>query len=176
MKLTKKLEAEVLKVYKTYWDAYLKGDMKTFASFLDDDLTVFGTAVSEVFRNKKETLKFYKTTADQLVGKAQIRNRTIIITPIDNSFLLNEECDFYALLENKWNYYGQVRISSILKNAGSGWKLAHQHASFPDSRADEGEQIAAEKIKAENLQLRDAERLSWRRKIVSWKLNPRWKE
>src|SRR5574339_1273405 len=74
MKLTKKLEAEVLKFYKTYWDAYLSGDMKTFASMLDDELTVFGTAVSEVFNNKKEAVKFYHATADQLVGKAQFRN------------------------------------------------------------------------------------------------------
>ena len=71
MKLTKKLEAEILKVYKAYWDAYLNGDMKTFASMLDDDITVFGTAVSEVFNNKKETVRFYRATADQLVSKAQ---------------------------------------------------------------------------------------------------------
>jgi len=156
MKPTKKLEAEILKVYKTYWDAYLKGDMKTFASYLADDITVFGTAVSEIFNNKKETLRFYKATADQLVGKAQFRSRSIKMRAVDENILVNEQCDFYVLIEEKWMFYGHCRISSILKQTNSGWKLAHQHASFPDTRADEGEQVATKKIKEENLQLRDA--------------------
>ena len=156
MKLTKKLEAEILKVYKTYWEAYLKGDMKTFASYLVDDITVFGTAVSETFNNKKETLRFYKATANQLVDKAQFRGRNIKMRAVDESVLLNEQCDIYVLIEGKWMFYGHVRISSVLKQTNSGWKLAHQHASFPDTRADEGEQVATKKIKEENLQLRDA--------------------
>src|SRR5688572_18336331 len=156
MKLTKKLEAEVLKAYKAYWEAYFKGDMKTFASMLDDDITVVGTAVSEVFSNKKEALRFYKATAGQLVGKVQFRNRQISLAPVDNNILINEQGDFYALIEKKWIYYGQARVSAILKQTKTGWKLIHQHASFPDTRADEGEQLAAEKIKEENLQLRDA--------------------
>jgi ketosteroid isomerase-like protein len=143
-------------MYKAYWEAYLKGDMKTFASMLDDDITVFGTAVSEVFNNKKEALKFYKATASQLVGKAQFRNRQISLQSVDNNILLNERCDFYVLIEKKWTYYGHARVSAILKQAKAGWKLIHQHASFPDTRADEGEQLAVEKIKEENLQLRDA--------------------
>ena len=156
MKLTKKLEAEILKAYKTYWEAYLKGDMKTFASYLADDINVFGTAASENFKNKKETLRFYKATADQLVGKAQFRNSRIKMRAVDENVLLNEQCDIYVLIEGKWTFYGHARISSILKQTNSGWKLAHQHASFPDTRAEEGEQMAAEKIKEENLQLREA--------------------
>ncbi|HEU4858914.1 MAG TPA: nuclear transport factor 2 family protein, partial [Chitinophagaceae bacterium] len=156
MKLTKKLEAEVLKVYKAYWDAYLNGDMKTFAAMLDDDITVFGTAVSEVFNNKKETLRFYKATADQLVGKAQFRNRKINVNEVDNHVLVNEQCDLYFLMDKKWTFYGHVRVSGILEQTNKGWKLVQQHASFPDMRADEGEQLAAEKIKEENIQLRDA--------------------
>ena len=156
MKLTKKQEAEVLKAYKAYWEAYLNGDMKAFASMLDDDITVFGTAVSEVFTTKKETLKFYKATADQLVGKAQFRNRQFHIKDVDDNVLINEQGDLYFLIDGKWTFYGRVRVTAILKQTKSGWKLIHQHASFPDIRAEEGEQVAAEKIKEENLQLRDA--------------------
>jgi ketosteroid isomerase-like protein len=156
MKLTKKLEAEVLKAYKAYWDAYLDGDMKIFASFLDDNITVFGTAISEVFNNKKETFKFYKATAHQLVGKVQLRNREFKLQAIDNNILINEQSDLYVLIEKKWTYYGSARITAVLKQTKSGWKLIHQHASFPDMRTEEGEQVAAEKIKEENLQLRDA--------------------
>ena len=118
--------------------------MKTFASYLADDITVFGTAVSEIFNNTKETLRFYKATADQLVGKAQFRSRSIKMRAVDKNILLNEQCDFYVLIEGKWMFYGHCRISSILKQTNSGWKLAHQHASFPDTRAEEGEQVAGE--------------------------------
>ncbi|HEX6849657.1 MAG TPA: nuclear transport factor 2 family protein, partial [Chitinophagaceae bacterium] len=156
MKLTKKLEVEVLKFYKSYWDAYLSGDMKTFASMLDDELTVFGTAVSEVFNNKKEAVKFYHATADQLVGKAQFRNSKFKLQVVDDAVLINQQCDFYILLEKKWTFYGHARVTAILKHTKSGWKLVHQHASFPDVRAEEGEQVAANKIKEENIQLRDA--------------------
>ena len=156
MKLTKKLEAEVLKAYKAYWDAYFNGDMKTFASFLDDNIWVFGTAISEVFNNKKKMLRFYKATAEQLVGKAELRNRRINVQAINDSVLINEQSDLYILMEEKWTFYGNARASAILKHTRSGWKLVHQHGSFPDTRAEEGEQVAAEKIKAENIQLRDA--------------------
>jgi signal transduction histidine kinase/ketosteroid isomerase-like protein len=158
MKLTKKLEAEILKVYKTYWEAYLRGDIKTFASMLDDDITIFGTAVSEVFNNKKDTLRFYKATADQIVGKVQFRNRQIRMHTVDNNILINEQCDIYFLMDGKWTFYGHVRVSGILKQTKTGWKLVHQHGSFPDSRTEEGEQVNTDKIKVENLQLRDAVR------------------
>jgi hypothetical protein len=34
--------------------------------------------------------------------------------------------------------------------------VIHQHGSFPDSKTEEGEQVNTDKIKAENIQLRDA--------------------
>ncbi len=156
MKLTKKLEAEILKVYDAYWNAYLKGDMKTFASMLDDNITIFGTAVSEVFTNKKETVSFYKATADQMTGKAEFRNRQISMQPVDNTVVITEQNDLYILIEKDWTFYGHVRVTAVFQQSATGWKLVHQHASFPDSRAEEGEQVAADKIKEENLQLREA--------------------
>ena len=156
MKLTSKLEAEILKVYHAYWDAYLKGDMKTFASFLDDNISVVGTAVSEVFADKKETVRFYKATADQMTGKAQFRNRKIRLQQMNDAVLTNEQSDLYILIDEKWTFYSHARISVLFQQTKSGWKLVHQHGSFPDSRTEEGDQIAAEQIKEENLQLREA--------------------
>jgi signal transduction histidine kinase/ketosteroid isomerase-like protein len=156
MKLTSKLEAEILKVYHAYWDAYLKGDMKTFASFLDDNISVVGTAVSEVFANKKETVRFYKATADQMTGKAQFRNRKIRLQQMNDAVLTNEQSDLYILIDEKWTFYSHARITGLFQQTNSGWKLVHQHGSFPDSRTEEGDQIAAEQIKEENLQLREA--------------------
>ncbi|HEX7847218.1 MAG TPA: nuclear transport factor 2 family protein, partial [Chitinophagaceae bacterium] len=156
MKLTTKLRTAILKAYQTYWEAYLKGDMKTFASLLDDNVSVFGTAVSEVFKNKKEAVRFYKTTADQMTGKAQFRKRNISLQPADDVIILKEQCDLYLLIDKKWRFYAHSRITAILQQSKTGWKLIHQHASFPDSKAEEGEQVAAKKIEKENLQLREA--------------------
>ena len=59
MKPTKKLEKEVMIAYNAYWDSYLKGDIKTMASFMDDDIKVIGSTETEVFYNKKTAMKFY---------------------------------------------------------------------------------------------------------------------
>jgi signal transduction histidine kinase/ketosteroid isomerase-like protein len=156
MKLTKKLEAEILKVYHNYWDSYLKGDMKTFASYLDDAITVYGSAASEIFNNKKEAVKFYTATADQMTGKAEFRKRRIRLKAAGDTIVINDLCDLYVLAGKTWMFYGHCRISAVVEQKNNSWKVIHQHASFPDSRTEEGEQIATEKIKKENFQLREA--------------------
>lgn len=157
-RLTKKLEAEILKAYYTYWDAYLKGDMKTFASFLDDSIITYGTAGGEIFNSKKEAIKFYKATADQMTGKADFRKRKISAKAVGDTIVVNEQSDLYVLDDGSWTFYGHSRITAIFEQKGNTWKLVHQHASFPDSRTEEGEQIATKKIKKENLELREAVR------------------
>src|SRR6185369_17591569 len=97
MKLTKKLEAEVLKVYNEIWDANLRGDIRTFASMLDENCHIIGSAAGEVFKNKKAAVKFYTATADEIAGKAEMRNRKISVTLVDSGVIVNEESDFYFL-------------------------------------------------------------------------------
>ena len=156
MKLTKQLEAEILNLYNEYWDAYLKGDIKTSTSFYDSNISVFGTAKAEIFSNKKTAVKFYKATADQMTGKAEMRKRKIVIKPAGNTIIVNEQFDLYVLAEKEWIFYGNVRLTSIFEQKGTAWKIILHHASFPDSRTEAGEQIATEKIKKENLQLKEA--------------------
>src|SRR6186997_1630556 len=156
MKLTKKLEAEILKAYYEIWDAYLRGDMRTFASILDENCYIIGSAAGEVFKNKKEAVKYYKSTAEQITGKAEFRNRKIKIMPLEKGFMVNEGSDFYLLIDDQWTFYGPARISSLFHKKNNKWKVIHQHGSFPDSKTEEGEQVNTDKIKAENIQLRDA--------------------
>src|SRR6185436_3197007 len=156
MKLTKKLEAEILKAYHEVWDANLRGDMKTFASMLDEDCYIIGSAAGEVFSNKKSAVKYYRSTAGQITGKAEFRNRKIKVMPVEKGFMVNEEADFYLLIDDQWTYYGPCRVSSLFHKKNNKWKVIHQHGSFPDSKTEEGEQVNTDKIKAENIQLRDA--------------------
>lgn len=68
MALTKKIEQEVLKVYNTGWDAYLRGDLKTHAACLSRDFKIIGTTEVEHFNTKKAWLAFCKKTIHQVVG------------------------------------------------------------------------------------------------------------
>ncbi|MBI1780825.1 MAG: nuclear transport factor 2 family protein [Sphingobacteriales bacterium] len=156
MKLTKKLEAEILKAYHTTVDANLSGDMRTFASMLDENCHVIGTAESEVFRNKKAAVKFYSAAAGQITGKVRFQNRKISVMTIDNEVMVNEKLDFYVLIDNQFTFYGPARVSCLFHKKNNQWKVIHMHGSFPDSKADEGEQVNTDKIKAENIKLRDA--------------------
>jgi ketosteroid isomerase-like protein len=156
MKLTKKLENEIRKVYDTYWDGYMKGDMGAFSVILDEDVKVIGSTEGEVFFNKQEALNFYLPTADQIAGKAELRNRIITIEPAGNLVLVTEQNDFYVLIEDNWTYYAKGRLSTFFHKKDNDWKIIQQHGSMPDIRAVEGEQFAAEKISKENLELRDA--------------------
>ena len=37
------------RVYETYWDSYLNGDLETFTSTLEDNYEMIGTSESEIF-------------------------------------------------------------------------------------------------------------------------------
>jgi signal transduction histidine kinase/ketosteroid isomerase-like protein len=158
MKLTKKLEAEILRAYNDMWQANFRGDIKTFASYLDDQVLIFGSAEGEILRSKKEAEAYYEATADQMTGKAEFRNRRTTVRNYGDTVVVNEENDLYVLAVDEWIFYGHTRISGIFELRRNRWKLVHMHGSFPDSRTEAGEQIAPEKIKAENIQLRDAVR------------------
>ncbi len=156
MELSKETEQEIRLIYQTYWDAYLNGDFETFASFLDDDIVIYGTAVGEIFYTKDEALNFYIATAEEMTGKADFRNRHISIKAVGDTIVIYDQSQLYILIDGAWTYYGSARITGIMELKSSGWKLVHQHGSFPDSRTEEGQQVASAKIKEENLQLREA--------------------
>ncbi|MBC7829516.1 MAG: nuclear transport factor 2 family protein, partial [Chitinophagaceae bacterium] len=156
MKLTKKLEAEILKAYHSYWDSYLKGDMKTFASLLDEDCHIIGSTAFDVFDNKKPAVEFYTATAEQISDKGEFRNRKIKVLPYDENVMVQELHDFYFLQEDEWSFYGHGRVSTLFSKKEGSWKIIHQHGSLPDSQAEKGEQMGMEKISRENRELREA--------------------
>jgi signal transduction histidine kinase len=156
MKLTKKLETEILKSYNAYWNSYFKGDMKSFATHLDDDCHIIGSTEFDVFKNKKSAIEFYSKTADQITGKADFINRKISLMLSGENVMVEEFCDFYFLTNDEWKFYGHCRLSTLFSEKESGWKIIYQHGSMPDSKAQEGEQIAAKEVAEENKKLRNA--------------------
>ena len=156
MKLSKKKEKELMQVYEAYWVAYLKGNVDAMQSLLDDSYTQVGSAASEVFSSKKEAVQFLVDTIDQVAGKLEMRNRSTKLEQQGHLILIHELCDLYALADKKWIFYSKFRASTLLQEKKEGWKITHQHSSFPDTKTEEGQNVAIEKIAEENLQLRGA--------------------
>jgi serine phosphatase RsbU (regulator of sigma subunit)/ketosteroid isomerase-like protein len=156
MRITKTLEKEVKKVYEAYFDNYIKGNVDAITFMLDDEYNQIGSAESEVFFNKKDAVKFLYDTIDQVAGITEIRNRILKVEPIEDLILVTDLFDIYALIENDWSFYSKFRASTLMQKKNDGWKFIHQHSSMPDTRTQDGENIAIEKIADENQQLREA--------------------
>ncbi|MBX2954634.1 MAG: nuclear transport factor 2 family protein [Cyclobacteriaceae bacterium] len=156
MKLTKKIEQEVLKVYNTGWDSYMKGDLTTHSTCLSSKFKIIGTTEGENFNNKQAWLAFCKKTVHQVVGVAQMRNRKIKLDAVGDGVMVVENSNIYVLIEGKWKFYSKIRITALLQKEKTGWKYVHQHGSLPDTRASEDETLATKQVKKENLQLREA--------------------
>ncbi len=156
MKLTKKTEAEVLQVYKTWWKSYLSGDVKTYDRYLDKEFRFVGSTDTEAFLNKRETTVFFRKTADQLSGKSVLRNSELHAEQFDGLVFITELADAYLLDGKKWIFYGKFRFTSVLRKTREGWRFIYQHYSVPDAKASEGETIGLEKVSRENQELRDA--------------------
>ena len=156
MKLTKQQEKDAMMAYESYWDNYLKGDVESLADLLDNDYTQIGSAETEVFSNKKDAVKFVYDTIDQVAGKLEMRNRNTRLEQQRDLVLFHELCDIYVLADDKWVFYSKFRATTLVQHKKEGWKIIHQHSSFPDARTGEGENVAIDKIAEENRELREA--------------------
>ncbi len=110
MNLSKKTESEVLKVYDTWLQSYLNGDVENYDSFLDDEYYFIGSTNNEEFLSKRDTTNFFKATADQLAGKTQLRNETKIIEKFEELVFITHLFDAWFLNGTEWNYYGKFRF------------------------------------------------------------------
>ena len=156
MHLNQQQIEEARTVYDLFWDSYQKGDVGSFATTLDDHFEMIGTSETERCHSKAEGIEFFKSQTEEVVGKAEMRNRQIHAISVEGMVLVNELCDIYVLAETDWNFYSIIRISTFLKETSDGWKVVQQHGSFPDMRVQEGETLAIDKISRENVELRDA--------------------
>ena len=156
MKLSKKQETVINNVYEAYWDHYVKGEVDAMVPLLDASYTQVGSAESEVFTAKKEAVQFLYDTIDQVAGKLEMRNRHTSLEQQDQLVLIHELCDLYALTGKKWVFYSKFRASTLMQETKDGWKITHQHSSFPDTKTEEGQNVAIDKIAEENRELREA--------------------
>lgn len=152
-----KQQEEEIKLFLTeYWNSYLRGDLETFASFLADEYKNIGGTLQEIFHNKKEMMAYTKAVNYQMVGTVAMRNKEVRIFPLDPYIMAHEYLDLYIKPAEEWVFYGKLRLSNILQKIDGQWKVLHQHGSFPDAKAEEGESIGFKKVSKENQELKDA--------------------
>lgn len=156
MKLTKDIEAEITKFLQTYWDTYFEGNLTQWQTYVAEDYKNIGTNEEEVWNSKKEILDYTRKVLDQMIGRADVRNKKVQIIPYDPYIMTHELGDLYVKTEDDWNYYAPIRLSSLLQKNGDGWVVLHQHGSFPDSKTQEGEAFAFDVLKSENKKLQKA--------------------
>jgi signal transduction histidine kinase len=140
----------------TYWSTYLAGDLETWAGFLTDDYKNIGGTEEEIWNSKQEILSYSEAMLQQVVGLAELRNKRIEVFSLEPYVLAHEFTDMYIKTENEWTFYGKFRLSTILKPHNNSWLVVHQHGSYPDSKTEQGEAFAFDKITTENRELRDA--------------------
>ena len=115
MKLTKKEEKALLKVYNTWWESYLNGDVETYDSYLTEDFRFVGSTGGEEFLNKGDTTAFFKATADQLAGKAKLSNIIRTIETLEGMVLITDLADAHILNGSDWVYYARFRFTSLMR-------------------------------------------------------------
>lgn len=156
MKLTKKIETEITQFLQKYWDTYFEGNLTQWQSFISDDYKNIGTNQEEIWNSKKEIIDYTYKVLDQMIGRADVRNKTVQIIPYDPYIMTHELGDLYVKTDDEWNYYAPIRLSSLLQKNDNGWVVLHQHGSFPDSKTQEGEAFAFDVLKSENKKLQQA--------------------
>lgn len=156
MKLTKVLEAEIVKVMEDYRASYFRGDLEHWATYLVEDYRNIGGTEEEIWNSKEEILGYTCRVIDQMAGLSEIRNKKVQIIPYDPYFMVHELLDIYIKIEEGWIFYQKFRLSSLIQKRAEGWKVLHQHGSYPDSNTQEGEAFAFDSLKNENLKLQQA--------------------
>ncbi|REG91082.1 ATP-binding protein [Algoriphagus antarcticus] len=156
MNIPSKLKAELAEWLDTYWKTYLSGDLDTWATFIKEDYYNIGGTKEEIWHSKEEILAYSNSIKDQMIGQAEVRNRKIEATPYGDHVMVNEFTDLYVKIDGEWSFYGPFRMSSLLEKTDTGWIALHQHGSYPDMKATEGEAFAADALRSENLRLQAA--------------------
>ena len=154
--MTKTQQKVILAILNDYWECYLNGDWETAVSHLDDEVRIIGSTEAEIYKNKAEAIEFFKASQAEIAGKLQVRNKQSELMAVGDLVLSEEHLDLFIDTGGMWNFYSRIRVSSLLRNTGGGWKIIHQHGSVPDNKVTEGETVGFEQVSKENQELRDA--------------------
>ena len=153
MEITDQIKTELSEWLDTFWKAYMKGDLDLWSTFIKEDYCHIGGRKEEIWHSKQEILEYTHSILDQMSGDTEMRNREIEVLPYGDKVMVDEFADLYVKVDGAWSFYRPFRISSLMEKTATGWIALHQHGSYPDMKAVEGEAFAHDTLKAENKKL-----------------------
>ena len=153
MEITDQIKTELSEWLDTFWKAYMKGDLDLWSTFIKEDYCHIGGRKEEIWHSKQEILDNTHAILDQMSGDTEMRNREIEVLPYGDKVMVDEFADLYVKVDGAWSFYRPFRISSLMEKTATGWIALHQHGSYPDMKAVEGEAFAHDTLKAENKKL-----------------------
>ncbi|MGA9326191.1 MAG: ATP-binding protein [Salegentibacter sp.] len=153
MEITDQIKTELSEWLDTFWKAYMKGDLDLWSTFIKEDYCHIGGRKEEIWHSKQEILDNTHAILDQMSGDTEMRNREIEVLPYGDKVMVDEFADLYVKVDGAWSFYRPFRISSLMEKTAIGWIALHQHGSYPDMKAVEGEAFAHDTLKAENKKL-----------------------
>ena len=156
MKISKKLQSEIISFMDRYWDSYIKDDFRKWVSFLSVSYKNIGTTKQTIGKNKKEIMKFTGEIDGEMVDKFEIRGKQTDIFEMTPYIMVQEVGDVYLKRKADWTFFSKLRLSSILQKNGSGWKIIHQQGSYPEPGTSGVGAFAYEKLRKQNVKLHNA--------------------
>ena len=147
------IKTELSEWLDTYWNAYMKGDLELWSTFIREDYYHIGGTKEEIRHSKQDILDYTHSISDQKPGNIEMRNREIEVLPYGDYIMVNEFADLYVQVDEAWSFYKPFRMSSLLERTATGWIALHQHGSYPNIKAVEGEAFVHDTLKAENKKL-----------------------
>ncbi len=101
--------AEARKIYTTYWESYLTGNLDASVNPIDDKLLLIGTSESEVSFGQTDRVALLMAQFDEVEDKVERRKKQGNEFPVGDMPDVIGFCDIYVLIDTGWSYYSNSR-------------------------------------------------------------------
>ncbi len=95
MQITEHIKAEILQVMQDYWNSYFNGGLDQWGSYVPDHYRNIGTTKEEIWHCKQDIFDHPLWVMDQMVGMADLRNKTVDNIPMDPYIMVHELGDLH---------------------------------------------------------------------------------
>ncbi len=152
--MSRKLEAEVIDAYLSYFESYASRCWEQMVGTFSDSMTMIGTGIDENGLDYGKTIGLFKREFQQASGKVTYKLKSI------DAHLLSDTSAYVVVLMDMWIdcksavYDGtNNRTTAILRKENGSWKLVHGHWSQPKEGQDEGESVPLRLLREQNIAL-----------------------
>lgn len=125
-----------------FCEAYTERDMSKLLSLFTQNATMFGTGVDEYRTGLKEIEEQVKRDWSQS-ERGELKLVTLL-SPSSNSTWAAANFTAHIQINGKVHTFEPLRGTVIIEKEDDLWKIAHMHASFPNSLQAEGQSFPSQ--------------------------------